>query len=272
VPIYHGAATADGPVLVMGYLPGGDAERRWLPCGGPVGEVVSCLIDATWGVHHLHNAGLLHRDLKPANLLFDGEGRGVIGDFGLAGVVGGTVPAGYLPHVPASVLNGQPWKRADDIYALAVTGWRLLGAPPMPDDIDVLEAALRAGTWPNRSAWPQHIHARLRRALRSGMHPNVDKRPSSAGAFREALHAAVPVVSWRMASPTEWQGVDSDSTYLLRVETTRSGWRVETLRDRGAGFRRLTNASVDVTTEELAKKAAGATLDVMAAKGVLAVK
>jgi serine/threonine protein kinase len=74
VRIHHAAATSDGPVLVMDFLPGGDAERRWLPAGGAIGDVVDCLIDATWGLHHMHTAGLVHRDLKPANLLFDGRG------------------------------------------------------------------------------------------------------------------------------------------------------------------------------------------------------
>src|SRR6201995_135831 len=37
VRIHHAAATGDGPVLVMDFLPGGEAERRWLPAGGPDG-------------------------------------------------------------------------------------------------------------------------------------------------------------------------------------------------------------------------------------------
>ena len=73
---------------------------KWLPGGGPVAEVVRCLLDATWGLAHLHNEGLLHRDLKPATLLFDAAGTTVIGDFGLAGLASADTPATYLPHVP----------------------------------------------------------------------------------------------------------------------------------------------------------------------------
>ena len=238
VRIYHAAATRDGPVLVMDYLPGGDAEQRWLPAGGPVGEVVDCLLDATWGLHHLHSTGLVHRDLKPANLLFNAAGRAVIGDFGLAGRKASQATVAYAPHLPPEVVAGGPWTTLADIYALGVTGWRLLGAPPMPSLVD-LERAIRAGSWPDRGVWPLHVHGSLRRALRAAMHPDPARRPARASVLREALLVSRPVVSLTQTGPGSWLGAGSSSTYSVTCLHTGADWVVSAIRDRGSGARRL---------------------------------
>ncbi len=238
VRIYHAAATGEGPVLVMDYLPGGDAERRWLPAGGPVGEVVDCLIDATWGLHHMHTAGLVHRDLKPANLLFDASGRAVIGDFGLAGQATKRADFAYAPHVPPEVLAGADWTGAADIYALGVTGWRLFGAPPRPDGPDLVRA-LQTGTWPDRELWPLHVHAAARRVLRTAMHPDPTRRPPNAARLREGLVSARPVVSFREIGPGSWAGRDDRAVYEVTCEKAADGWVVAATRDAGKGARRL---------------------------------
>jgi serine/threonine protein kinase len=267
VRIHHAAATSEGPVLVMDFLPGGNAEDRWMPEGGPVGDVVRCLLNATWGLAHLHNEGLLHRDLKPANLLFDDAGNTVIGDFGLAGQASDTAPFDYLPHIPPEVQAGGQWTQQADIYALGVTGWRLLGAPRRPDTREELVEALRSGSWPNRNSWPHHIHASLRKALRAAMHPQPDRRPASAQRLRDAILRAAPKVSWSPRAGSRWLGVDGDASYELTVAATRKGWRVQLARDLGSGPRRVKAAGCEVPTEGEAIVKARRVLDAMAARG-----
>lgn len=268
VRIHHATGTPDGPVLVMDYLPGGNAEKRWLPAGGQVGDVVRCLLDSTWGLAHLHNEGLLHRDLKPANLLFDDNGATVIGDFGLAGHPSDHLPFEYLPHIPPEVQAGGDWTQQADVYALGVTGWRLLGSPPRPTTRDEVLGALRSGTWPSRDLWPDHVHASLRKALRAAMHREPAKRPSSAQKLRDLLLKAVPVVSWGANGQGRWVGVDRDAHYELTVAATREGWRTELTRDRGSGPRRVTAGGRETGTEPEAALEARRVLDVLAAQGI----
>lgn len=75
------------PYLVMEYLPGGDLEQLLAQRGGKLSlpETVRILVPVLEALGHAHRRGVIHRDLKPANILFDGEGRPKLGDFGLAG-------------------------------------------------------------------------------------------------------------------------------------------------------------------------------------------
>jgi serine/threonine protein kinase len=47
-----------------------------------------CLLGIAHAIEHFQSRGMLHRDLKPENILLDGDLRPVIGDFGLATLLG----------------------------------------------------------------------------------------------------------------------------------------------------------------------------------------
>ena len=136
------------------------------------------------------------------------------------------------------MLGGADWTPVADIYALGVTGWRLLGAPPKPDGPD-LGRAFQDGTWPDRDWWPLHVHARARRVLRAAMHPDPGHRPSNAARLREGLVSARPVVSFREIGPASWAGADSRGSYEVTCVNDADGWVVAATRDRGKGPRRL---------------------------------
>ena len=113
------------PYLVMELLPGGSLKD----CRGePPAALVRRLIPACAALAEAHAAGVVHRDLKPSNLLFTGDGRLKVTDFGVcfwegeegrtratrSQMVVGTV--GYM----APEQHGDP-RRVDgrcDVYAL----------------------------------------------------------------------------------------------------------------------------------------------------------
>jgi len=76
---------ADGlPFLTMEFVSGESLDRRIPPGGLPVAQVIEIARALADALAAAHDKGIIHRDLKPANVMFTGEGRVKILDFGLA--------------------------------------------------------------------------------------------------------------------------------------------------------------------------------------------
>jgi serine/threonine-protein kinase len=125
---------ADGrPYMVFEYLAGGSLEDR-LANGKTLGtdEVMTIAGEVAAGLADAHEHGVVHRDLKPGNVLFDGEGRSKIADFGIARVLGtdtltdaGTV-LGTAAYISPEQVRGEPATPASDVYSFGVILYRLL--------------------------------------------------------------------------------------------------------------------------------------------------
>ena len=130
---------ADGrPFMVLEYLAGGALEDRLAPEQPlPDTETEQIARDVASGLAHAHEHRLVHRDLKPANVLFDGEGRAKIADFGIARMGGagtltetGTV-LGTAATISPEQAAGRPATAASDVYSFGVIlFWMLTGRPP----------------------------------------------------------------------------------------------------------------------------------------------
>lgn len=120
---------AEDSVLVLECLSGGDMvslagleARHWL---GPFVDVIDAL-------RYLHREQIVHRDLKARNVLFGGDGRARVVDFGSARSVGSQWTAGGTTESIVDPKRGNaPVSPADDSYALICLLHELLfGALP----------------------------------------------------------------------------------------------------------------------------------------------
>jgi serine/threonine protein kinase len=94
VAVYDAEHTADALFLVMEYLEGEDL-RALVQRMGPLDVPTACAIvrQATAGVKHAHERGIIHRDITPGNLMLI-RCEGIVGpglvkvlDFGLAKIL-----------------------------------------------------------------------------------------------------------------------------------------------------------------------------------------
>ena len=105
--------------------------------------VIDLLIQATCGLEHAHQRGIVHRDIKPANLLLRTDGVLKVSDLGLARVGLSELSSqmndeknkrlmGTADFVaPEQAINSQNVDASADIYALGCTAFYLLsGRPP----------------------------------------------------------------------------------------------------------------------------------------------
>lgn len=115
-------------------------------------------------LQHAHNHGIVHRDLKPTNLFFAGDGRLVLGDFGIArdvhdaeGTDPGRAVGTYAYMSPEQICAGSEITGKSDLYSLGCVAYEMLtGRPPF-------SGANFA------QVWDQHLHATPRGLREQGV-------------------------------------------------------------------------------------------------------
>ncbi|MCO5170910.1 MAG: protein kinase [Planctomycetes bacterium] len=151
--------------LAMELATGGDLAQRLERGPLPPDEAVRVVVALAEGLAHAHARGVLHRDLKPQNVLFGGDGRPRLTDFGLARVEGeGSLTAtGAILGTPAYMAPEQAsggGHHADvraDVYGLgAILYHCLTGRPPFdgPGGLAILTQVLREPPVPPRRLAP----------------------------------------------------------------------------------------------------------------------
>jgi serine/threonine protein kinase len=75
--------------IVTEYFPGGTLEEHLLKYRGNAAGALRAFRYLVQTVASLHAEGIVHRDIKPANVFIGGEGRLILGDFGIV----------YLPNL-----------------------------------------------------------------------------------------------------------------------------------------------------------------------------
>ncbi len=176
---------------VMEYIEGASLQR-YLDHNGALnlGQARTLFTGIAEGLAVAHQRGIVHRDIKPANILLrknhePGQGRGVLVDFGLAGLVDAhSRGAAYtaLFAAPEQTRHGTSDCRSD-IYSLAATIYHCL----LYKDVE------KRGRY-KAKLLPDDVPADVRALLDRCLDNDPDERPAHAAAF---------VQEWGKPKPTK---------------------------------------------------------------------
>ena len=127
------------PFLVMDYVDGRTLDDYLAEKGALAPEaVLRILRPVAAALDYAHGEGVVHRDVKPANVMIRVDGHPFILDFGIAREiqetltrVTGKLSSGTLLYMSPEQLNGEPPKKAQDVYSFAAMAYECLkGEPP----------------------------------------------------------------------------------------------------------------------------------------------
>lgn len=142
VPCRFFRTVGDEIVIFTDYIDGGSL-KDWIDQGKltTLEQILDVAIQFAWGLHAIHERGLVHQDVKPGNVLMTADGTPMVADFGLARArqiapdgqfvsldslpgqqsvlvsSGGMTPAYASPEQKA----GQPLSRKTDIWSWGVS-------------------------------------------------------------------------------------------------------------------------------------------------------
>lgn len=210
VPLYEYGEQNELAYLVMPYVTGGTLrdllEKRGIL---PLNTIVSIIEQAAAALDYAHEQGIIHRDLKPGNILFHGDGRILLADFGLAKIVNeaaestsetpsGITSAGTIIGTPEyfspEQSTGNLVDRRTDVYSLGIVLYQMLsGHVPFTGATPVAIAVKHTTAEPPsilqyNSAIPHGVEAVIMKAIAK----KPDQRYNSAGELARALRAANP--------------------------------------------------------------------------------
>lgn len=193
--------------MVQSYVDGVDIQElsqhlHQMQQNLPFAMLVRILLHAAYGLHAIHQAGVIHRDIKPANLFLRGSGITMVGDFGIATAQkkAATIMGTPLFMAPEQLRN-EPITRSTDLYALGVTAHFLAtGILPFADMIDKLHQAYA----PPVTTTPRmaYLFAVIERMLRQ--QPG-ERYQTAAAVATELARIAEPGVSYVQLATNRFQ-------------------------------------------------------------------
>jgi Protein kinase domain len=213
------------PYFVMEYLEGGDFQTAVLNGRISPMQTLRIILEACSAIEHAHSRGCIHRDIKPANILLGRGGTIRVTDFDLAllqNSTGGTnTGAGlgtFLFAAPEQLASARQVDGRCDVYSLGMTAIFGLYGQALPVEV-LREPELILSSLPCTDE--------LKAVLMHAVEWKADKRYSSVGELREALHAAWQA-TWRQmirAAPNPAHPVPIGIPPALMVELYREARR-----------------------------------------------
>ena len=139
MPIYEYGEQDGLAYLVMPYLSGGTLRDVLNRLGAlSLQETAAYLDQAAYALTYAHSHGVIHRDIKPSNFLIHGDGRLVLGDFGIARIMqeqnastaSSLTTTGMLVGTPdymaPEMAHGERIDQRADIYELGILLFQML--------------------------------------------------------------------------------------------------------------------------------------------------
>jgi len=186
------------PVIAIELATGGTLRDELKRRGTlPVRDAVDAILGIIDGLEAAHDKGILHRDMKPTNCFVTGEGKAIVGDYGLSisqavnaehltqsGVIMGT-PA----FSPPEQLRGLTLDQRADIYSMAGTLYYLLTGKAPVERASSVEtvAAVLEGRIPSVRSLRNEVPEDLAEVIAQCLSPDAAKRPASCSDMRAQL-------------------------------------------------------------------------------------
>ena len=198
VPIYA-SGTDDGiPWMSMRLLSGGNMGTLLKHARPDRARAVEILRQVAEALDYAHANGVVHRDIKPTNILFDGSNRPCVSDFGLAQMLEGNpvvtrtgMVVGTPVYMAPEQALGKGVNHRCDVYSLGIVAYEMfVGAPPFTDESPVA-VLLKHVNEPLPVPPASRLSEPMLRAIQKAVAKDPSDRWSSAGAFTDALAAAL---------------------------------------------------------------------------------
>jgi serine/threonine protein kinase len=208
LPIYSYGEQDGFPYIIMPYLPGGTLYD-YIIRHGPLSlyEARSYLRQIASALDYSHLHECVHCDVKPANILLDGQGNGMLSDFGIARAMqlapSTVLHAAKNPEILLGTPNyispeqalGQPLDGRSDVYSLGVTLFFLLaGRLPFQADSSIAMALMHVHeTPPSLYSLRPDISPQIDYVISKTLAKAPDMRFQSAGKLSAAVDRVVSV-------------------------------------------------------------------------------
>ncbi len=209
MPIYEYGEQEEMAYLVMPFVTGGTLrtllERKNILS---LAETLPIVKQAASALDTAHAQGIVHRDLKPGNILFHGDGRILLADFGLAKVLRGTDDSsssdslttltsvgtiiGTPEYLSPEQSTGQPIGPYTDIYALGIVLYQMLaGRVPFSGSSPVSIALKHTMEQPpSLLQWNPTLTPAIEAVVMKALAKLPEERFKSAGEMAQALKDA----------------------------------------------------------------------------------
>ncbi len=111
--------------LSMEFIDGDDLSSLLRRIGRlPSDKALEISRQLCYGLHAIHQAGILHRDLKPANIIIDSKGKARITDFGIADleedIAKDNLRIGTPAYMSPEQITGKDVTAKSDLYSLGL--------------------------------------------------------------------------------------------------------------------------------------------------------